>query len=349
MNTQELVGLTHWIDEEIKSRQIVSLYTQLVEILQNNVNSTPARSFNAEKEALIHALRDVDVFRLSHEQREFVKKLGLAEHVGVPGVAELEGLLFKNVLDISTAWTRAQAIRDAIQTAVSRSEQIQAGLVGLVELDDETDSQVLVRVVFEGAASIENIVSLKKWAAEWHDIGRGIAMAHDLPPEEVRVVGAQRGSIILVLATTYAIASTVAIVLLKSLEVTQKVLTIRKTVEEIKALKLGNEKIALDLEASIASERTKGIERIAGDVSESVDGNVAGEKAVALQKAVKKLVSFLEKGGQVDLVLPLDEDNVEVTADDPNVQMKELRANVHQIRTLEDQVKLLESNPANDD
>jgi hypothetical protein len=130
----------------------------------------------------------------------------------------------------------------------------------------ELDGKVLVRVAFTHEASISNVVDLKTWSNIWHDIGRGIAMIHDAPPEEIQVVGASRGSVVLDLAVAYGIAATISKIILEALKVTEKVLDIRKKAEEIRALKLGNAKIAKELDEEAEKEKTKGVERISEHV-----------------------------------------------------------------------------------
>jgi hypothetical protein len=344
MNADEILRLTYWIDDEIKGRKIVSLYTQLVDILQNNANSTPSRPFSSEKEELKKALRAVDLQSLTNEQLELLSRLGVASAVGLDGVNALDEILVKAGLDISTAWTMVSEARDRVQKGIERSNQIRKSLDGLIDQVDGALSLPRIRVRFSGDAAISNIVDLKKWAGEWHDIGRGIAMSQGVAPEEISVVSAHRGSIIITLAASYGVVKIIAEILLRSLEVAQKTLDIKKTAEEIRSLRLANDKIAKELEDQISAERDVGIQKISGEiVAASSVSSDHGDRITALESSVKKLVSFLEKGGHVDLLLPeIEEEANEEELSLQDREIKELRARVHQIRLLEANVKLLE-------
>ena len=54
-----------------------------------------------------------------------------------------------------------------------------------------------MRVEFREGALIDNVKSWKYWSKEWYDISRGITMALDRAPEDIRVVSAGRGSILM--------------------------------------------------------------------------------------------------------------------------------------------------------
>jgi len=340
-----------WIDEEITTPQIAALYSRLADAIQNNANGSP-QAYSQQRDELIEILRNVNVFRLSQAQREFVEKLQLWQHVGAVGVAELEGNLYKNSLDVATAAENVRKIASDIQSAVDRSNQIRGSLKGLVEIARDPSDQILIRVVFDGAASIDDLVGLKKWTAEWHDIGRGLAMAVGAAPEDIRVVGANKGSLVIVLATVYGIAQVVATVLLKSLEVAEKVLNLQKMGQEVKNLGLTNTKLEKEILASTEAERKAGIEAISRDVTVelSVTRQLDGEQQSTLENSVKKLISFIEKGGQVDLVLPVeskDEGKAEELSSDGQ-KIRRLRDDVQRIRAIESEMKMLDHDSEKD-
>ena len=336
MNTEELVGISAWIDEEIINRRIPQIYSELAGLLQNNANGSP-QAFGTLKDQLVSELEEVDLASLSDDQRDFIEKLNLLDHIGEDGAGKLQDILYRNSLDIATASSSVAKISSEVQSGVDRSNQIKAALSGLIDVYEDPSDEVLIRVSFDGAASIDNIVDLKKWAGIWHDIGRGVAIAVGDTPKDIRVVGAQKGSIIVVLATTYGIAKVVTFILLKALEVAEKSLSLRKTLLEIESLKLNNHILEEQIKITAADERKLGLENISKELNDSID-KIDGEKVAALEKSVAKLLDFLEKGGQVDVVLPLE---VEDEADDEDeltlsrVQAQKLRHDVHRIRELE--------------
>ena len=123
----------------------------------------------------------------------------------------------------------------------------------------------------------------------------------------------------------------------------EKVADIQKKALEIKALKLSNSKIVKELEEEASKQRDTGIQQIADKLAARKKGIDQGDKIEAFRRAVTKLVNFVERGGDVDCVLPLEE----ATGDNPEEkpepkEIKQLRTTFKEIRQLEFQLKQLE-------
>jgi len=146
-----------------------------------------------------------------------------------------------------------------------------------------------------GLATMANIKDFKNWGNIWYEIGRGIAMAHNLSPEDVKIVGATKGSIIIELVVVAAIATTASRIIISALKVAEKVLDIRKKAEEIRGLRLKNEQLANDIEKEAEEEKKSGIEEITANTVKQLKLKKEGEgdKVKALDTAVKDLVSFI--------------------------------------------------------
>ncbi|MDC8832885.1 hypothetical protein [Alteromonas gilva] len=343
MQIKELLNLSFWIDENIKELQVSQKYQQLHKAMQQNVNAhhnQPMQPFEAQKEAVINTIEDISVSDLTNEQEKMLSRLEISQYIGSEGVTNLENLLFRNSLDIATATTEVKSIHDKLSQAIQKSDQLRANLITLVDDDDEDSDegeQVIMRVHFQNDVSLNNLTDLKKLSTTWWEIGRGIAMAHDGAPEDVKIVGAQKGSIIIELAVLAAIAATTSRIILSALKVADRVLTIRKKSEEIKALKLGNQKLEAELAKEADKEKREGLESITKEISVNlnVNQNGDGEKFKVLEKSVKNLIEFVEKGGEVDFYSP------EENEDNPDIE--QMRLNFEEIKKLEKRVLAIES------
>lgn len=337
MNAEELAAIPIWIDREISRRQIPRLYSELAAAVQNNANGS-RQAFEAQRAQLAAELSSVDLTSLTDAQADLLRsKLSLLQHLGKEGVSQVEAVLFRNSLDIVTAASEINRIASEVQSAVDRSNQIRSAVSGLIDPFETPQEEVILRVVFTREAAIHDIADFKRWATEWHDIGRGVAMAAGASPKDIRVVGAQTGSIILSLATTWAIAKVVSSILLKSLEVAEKVQGLRKAELEVKALKLKNS-VAIDaIRKQIEAERQTGLEEIGKSVAKE-HANLDGERVLALEKAVSKLLKFVEKGGEVDVVLPL---SVDQEGEPESLEVRRLKTDVSRIRELEQEMRRL--------
>lgn len=339
MNVSELYDLTYWITHEIIEAQIPNKYKGLFNILNQNAQPNQKQPFDAQKVELIDAIKDIPLGQLSRDQLAFLTQLGIAKAVGHEGVSALEDILYRNSLDIATAAQKVQEILESVNNGIAKSNQIKEGLDDCVfEEDYELENEILMRVSFTGNALMENVKDFKSWGGIWYEIGRGIAMAHNASPEEIRIVGATRGSIILELAVIASIATTTSGIIIAALKVAEKVLDIKLKAEELRGMKLTNKKLASDLDKEAENEKKAGIEQITLDISATlkINPNGEGDKVKALDTAVKNLVNFIEKGGVVDFVAPEEEE------DEEDESLAELRLAFEEIRQLEKKVELLE-------
>lgn len=345
MQIQELLSLSYWIDEQIIKTQVVSKYQKLLAVLQQNVNARnnqPRQGFKTQTDTLVETIRAITTSGLTNEQERMLEKLNILQNIGLAGVEQLENILFRNSLDIATAAKEVSIIHQKMTAAVASSNQIKASLEPLLEVAEEDNDEeihdVVMRVHFQNDVSLENISDFKKWGSTWFEIGRGIAMAHDHAPEDIKVIGAQKGSIIIELAVVTAIATTASTIILSALKVADRVLTIRKKAEEIRSLKLNNKKLEADLEKEADKEKKEGLDSITKEISVSlkIDQNGDGEKVKALEKSVKNLIDFVENGGEVDFFA--DEQETE----EENAEIEQLKVNFAEIKQLEKRVLAIE-------
>jgi len=348
MNLAELQNLADWIEVELEDEGILPSYTALQGILGQNARGNQQQPFEQEKETLFDKLKAVDLLNLTTEQVSFLDRMGVLRHVGVPAVEQIEDTLYRNSLDVATAAAKIQVSVEALAEGFARAESIREALKGCVDDELALGDEVLIRVGFSGDAAINNVVDFKDWAKKWHEIGRGLAMIHGMAPEEIHVIGASRGSVIIELGVAVKFAASIGSVIIFALEVAERVVRIRKHAIETRGFQFANTKIAEDIEAAAALEREKGAKEIQEKLlrEQGLDEEREGDKAVALVRSIDSLLDFLEKGGDVDCVIPQDEeleDGEEPTEGASAKQLQDLRESFSTIRLLEAKVKLLEA------
>lgn len=337
MNVSELYKLTRWISREIEGTQIPNKYQILQNILQQHAQpNNQKQPFESETNDLKQSLLNVPLNILTRDQLAFLDEIGILSYVGKDGATLLEDVLFRNVIDVATSAQKIAIIQQSISDGINKSNQIKTGLDGCVlEEEYEAEDEILIRVSFTGDALIKDVTDFKKWGVIWHDIGRGIALANDATPEDVKIVGATQGSIIIELATTAAIATTASTIILSALKVAEKVIDIRIKAEQLKALQLQNKKLANEVEKEAENEKSNGIDAITKQIAKELKlKKDEGDKVTALDTAVKNLVEFIEEGGIVDFI-PTDEDEEDEAKQKLNLAFEE-------IRQLENKIALLE-------
>lgn len=349
MQIDELLELTNWIDKNIKENNIQSKYQALLSILQSNANPRNNQSrqpFANEQKDIIDTIKNINTHHLTYAQDKTLKQIGILDYIGSNGVNLLEDILFRNNLDIANAIAEINKIISNISSGINKSDQLKSSLTPIVdkkpESTEENKHEVMLRIHFQNEVSLNNITDFKKLSNVWWEIGRGIAMAHNMSPEDIKIIGAQKGSIIIELATVAAIATTTSTIILSALKVADRVLSIRKQLEEIKALKLNNKKIEDDLERAANEEKTTGLEKIKDEIVLNLKININGdgEKVKVLERSVKNLVDFIEKGGEVDFVT--SSDSVESENGQLNEQLELLKSNFQEIKRIESTLLSLE-------
>ena len=318
MNVSELYGLTTWIDEHIRTPNIVSKFSALQAAIQKYAQpNQQGQSFETQKDQLIAEIESIPLHSLTKDQLQFLENLSIAAVVGPAGVNHIEDLLYKNVIDVATSASKIAEIVAGINKGLAKAKQIREGLSECVSDEEyEIDDEVMMRIYFTGDATMSNVSEFKRWGRTWYDIGRGLALAHGLKPDDVRIVGATRGSVVIEMAVVSGIATTASFVILRGLKVAEKVLDLRLKAEELRGMKLKNDKIANELEAEADEQKNDGVDQITTEFAKKLKLTKSknAEEISSLGKAVQGMLGFIEDGGEVDFVIPdtqLDDDEAE--------------------------------------
>lgn len=355
MQITELLRLTKWFMQNVIEKKIPNFYQNLFNKMNQNAKANtnqPKQPFEDEKNKLFDSLRKINLNSLTLEQVGFLEKLEIVDLLGEEGVKIIEEVLYENNLDIATAAQKIGEFNNKIKNAVTTINEIDNILSKSFSIEDEEEfpeDSVMMRVYFQERVSINNIADFKKLGATWHEIGRGIAMAQNKTPQDFKIIGAQKGSLIIEMAVIAGIATSVSTILLKGLKVAERVIEILKKAEELKAMRLSNKKIEQDIKKEAETERENGIKTILDSSVEQLGLNPQkdGDKITALKKSITKLIEFTEKGGAVDFIEPdddLEEESEENRDNDDDVrsELRKLKSNVQEIRELENKLKMLE-------
>ena len=144
------------------------------------------------------------------------------------------------------------------------------------------------------------------------------------------------------LATDLCIAGTASGIIFGALKVAEKVLQLRSMAADIRLKNLQAKLLEQPLKDAADKQKEQGIETIIEEQLKAIGlkKNSGGDKVVALEKSISKLVNFIEKGGEVDFVIP--EENFDEEGDTIQDDYSQIRNQAEQIRQLESQLRLLE-------
>jgi hypothetical protein len=357
MQIIETYELTEWIKEEVANAGIVQKYNDLFAVLNHNANrppNEPTQSFKEQKRALFKALSTIDFSSLSLSQINALEVLNINHNIGDIAIEKIE-LILSNTLDIADVASQVQIMINELNTGIKQSNQLNTALVPLIETyEKEIDPEkVLTRVIFEHDASIGNIVHLKDWSDKWFHIGRGFAIGNGQTPEDIQIIGASKGSIVIELLILAGTAIPIAKAINMTLDSMVKYREFQLKSIEYRKMKEDNPKLDNELEEE-AVRWEKRAEQLKKDVAEDITEemkkalpNYQKDNQRELGKAVTNLVEFISLGGDVDCVISgdidedkgADEEEAQETAR-INAPRQQLRDEFENIRQLRETLKL---------
>ena len=193
-----------------------------------------------------------------------------------------------------------------------------------------------VIIFFQGDAEINNLDELAKVSSKWNQVLIAFALLSRENDRSFRIETVERGSIILTLSAVAGIVGAFGVASSKVLDAIKKYFEIKKLAHEARQLKDGvPEKTIKDLEEASKLRVKQETKAIAKQLLEEYKWSEEMEDMhtvdTAMLMAVRHLITFVNKGGKVDIKLLSKTD-----------QNKEMEANLtikyNQIKQIEGEV-----------
>lgn len=347
MNVNELRQLAEWFISNYP--KLSSLYGNLIGPIQHNASQPNKQPVEGQLELLIAFLNEMNFEELSLQQLKMLANFGVDKYIGAFGASFVSSVVRTSNFDPATAAGKISEASNKINEAQSGFSAYLAALksLAIIERVDGSDGKtIIIRVGFQNEASIDNVTDWKESAKEWHDIIRGLALACDEAPEDTKVVGASTGSIILILAGTYPVTRLLALISKHIASVAKDIVEISNQIEDLRHKKILNKVIETEFKNIQKEKKDKALREIVDDIKKETS-TLDGEKITGLEGSIKKLLSFNEKGGNVDFVAPETEtDDLHSPADDKGIisALGEARTEIREYQNVREQLKLLTGN-----
>ena len=349
MQITEIYELATWVKSEIVEAQIIQKFANLVNLLNANVkrpNNQPMQPFEQPKVELINSITAININILTLSQLDILEIASIGQNIGSRGKNKIEEIL-TNTLDIANVAQQITLMQNEIQQGIQKFNQVESALTPFVE-DTERElssDYVLTRVIFEHDASVKNINELRDWSSKWFDIGRGFAIANGQTPEDIKVIGGARGSLILELAILATTALPIAKAINLTLDSMVKYNDFQLKAHEIRLLKEDNPKMVDELEEDAKRWESRSLQ-LKKEISEDISTNIQQyfsdyreDNQAELNKAVKTLVDFISKGGDVDCIIT-DEVHDEESSDEMIETLRLLKTDFAHIRKIKETLSL---------
>jgi hypothetical protein len=305
MDISQVINLASWYGDYCDD--FIGKYTQLKNILDHNATQPQKQPVREQLSDLITTLENLPVEALTNEELTKLSDLGVLQYLSKEGAKFVRNTVTSGDFDPASA---AADITLAVETLTQRKQQFTGlfkSLTGLEfekDFDEELSNQTAIRVRFQGDASISDVALLKKWSADWYDIMRGVAMSVGERPEQVKVVGAANGSIVLVLAGAASVTLVLAVIAKNIEKIVYEVLKITNAIEDLRHKKILNREIEKQLINQQKKIQDDGVVSTVAAVNEALPELMTKEIEAVLTKSVQKYVTFTDKGGDVDFIEP---------------------------------------------
>lgn len=354
MNVLELDDLAVWYSSRHSALRRV--YNALLSPLQHNASQPNKQPLEEHLNNLVSHLRSMSFDTLSLEQLSLLEDMGVAQFLGGSGAAFVEGLVKTSDFDPATAvakLTDAIAVIDGTETKLESYHGALDNLELKLRKYEPPSDRITVRIGFKHGAAIDDVVDFKDAGKEWHEIIRGIALAHGEAPEDTKVIGASTGSIILYLLATLAVTGTLAKVSKHLSGIAKDILDVETAREDLRQKKILTKTMEAEFEALVEGKRSSAVETALAEIQASSTG-LDGEARNALEKSIEKLLKFNRKGGDLDFVTPVVEDGDEddEDAERETEEVSELFASARQAildyQAVRNEVRLLSDGRGND-
>lgn len=355
MQVSELIHLHDWFQYNVVNKGIIDKYTALHQVLQNNINasSQPAnqrnraqlKAYQSELDDLLGTISNVDFRTIGVAQESLLDSMNVIALIGSRGHSELSKASV-NSLDLvsfntycSGAVTTLNKCNQNLSNLKAQLREVFAGS-DVIESDFDPNSEVMLRVHFQGNSSLSNVELFESWGKQWKFIIDHTGTPYDTSSQDVKIVGASKGSVILeliVAASPYAVAFGGLITW--ALSTINSTLEIRKKRKEMESVDMDLEikKVILEqLQTAENKIKQDAIDQKVSEISNEV-GNLDGDATNKLSSAVRKFFNFIDGGGSIDIVTEseVDEENV---AD----EIKQLRENFGEAKLIQENLKALE-------
>ncbi len=282
---------------------------------------------------------------LTINQTRLLEQLDALHLLGASGARHVKSVLTSSDFDPASAASDSQADEQALREVENKLRQAASALKE-IDLDFQSvTSQVgkgFALVVFKDQASISNIADFKKWANDWYEIGRGLAVCSGDRPEDIRVEGAQNGSIILYLSMGVLATSLLARMTKHLASIAKEIIQVQLARDSLDRQRLLTQTIRDDLDKQREKIEKEGVSNVFEEAKKLLGDQLKPEQEAVLKKAVTKFSAFYTAGGEVELISNFSDTDAQASdsASVP-IEISDLNSEIAELRELREEIRLL--------
>jgi hypothetical protein len=344
MRISELKQTVNFVKKAVIDTNLQQFFQQLIQVLQQNARMQPGQQpqpITQQKASLIAAIKSIRPETLTLNERRLLKTFIDVDLMGNSGVEKVNTIFAEHNLDPIGAVNAFDEMRRKYEQLISSASDILRILapidVGVVETDIE-DGHAVLQITFKAKAAMGNVTDWKEYSEQWWRIVRSFGLLTDTTADQAKILSFQQGSVIVEVSALYILVKAVGLAADKIMSVIERLLDLRKKIQEIKRLDLTNKQIELDLQkeadAFVENKMSQITENLILEINKAKAED--GEVKNGLQLSIKDLYQFLDKGGTVDCRLRLmDKEPEEAT------QLRDVYGKIRTLETRIEELKLI--------
>ncbi len=338
MNAERLHYLASKLVKEFQAKQIIKLLSNLINQLQNLVNSPndagAQQNLHNARSTLADRLKSIEIDHLSPTFRKMVVDLGLSYFFGDALSKTVDAIFERNQITPAVALTEITSIRDKLQEHLNHLQQLSAALVHFDIEEDNLRFGAAEVSVFIPREAVQN--ELANFGVEIRKLDQILKVFYEFSTgetERIKINQISSSDLSLFLDLAPQVAAFLAVALERIVALYKNVLDIRIQHNQLKNLNVPEETLK-----GIEDHANKVMEDgVKGHVDEIFDANPPEveegrrkELKTAVVKALLELAYRIDEGYNVDVRAGAPES---AESDDETDEVKAQRAYAIKINT----------------
>ncbi len=324
MTIDEYYKIITFISGQLRELQVTTRYQELVSLLQQSQDS-PSPEISTQlvekRQEVYSALENTEPKNWDSPKMKLFYRVG-GYLIGKSAQERVRSIFDEHQGNTAEIIQQIQALINETNALLETISRVREGLTPIAKEEEEQEEAKegyqTIELIFDNEAAIKTLPDLENYAHTWQGILNAVSRLVNESPEEARIIQIQKNSplVITIDAPVGVIAALYFIVdgLLRNY---QNILNIVKTREEIKSLKLNNEKLLKAAEEAEKEEREELPKLIAKEVIEKykqeLKANTDSQTVKGLiGKVTEDVYDFIDKGGVVDVAADEQESGIHV-------------------------------------
>lgn len=306
MQVRELIALGHFLKTFIQEHNLPNQYQQLIDAVNQAAQNQNPENVGLRFNDIIKIHKEAEQKILSAAQSKLLADYGGDQLLGRPAITRLEEIFRENQAHPQGLTSALQQITKETNQLAKKANQLISVLEPmLVELKIDTDdidkNEGRLWLYFSEATSINTIEELEKAAETWKQILHHFSRMPNASADFGRILQINKLSPVeLEVAANIALLMPLAFGIKWVLSRIEHVIKICQEAEKLKQMKIKTQ--IVDALFKEAKDQRKLIARD-GAGAIKTEFNTNDEARNAAEKALNKIIDFIEGGGQLDIDL----------------------------------------------